>query len=82
MLCVVKDGPQDTNQKRPCPEQLFLEENFLTGTLPIQIGFCTNLFELRLNGNVLNGTLASELGSLSALGTRLIKLRQCQDNCR
>lgn len=37
------------------------------GTLPAEVGLCTNLDDINLSGNQLTGTLPSALGSLSAL---------------
>jgi hypothetical protein len=50
------------------PETLDLYMNALTGTIPTEIGRCSNLVTLFLDHNRLNGTLPTELGKLQAVG--------------
>jgi Leucine-rich repeat (LRR) protein len=50
-------------------EVMTANQNNLTGTIPSEIGRCTNLTTLDLGFNRLEGTMPGELGSLTALGT-------------
>ena len=47
---------------------LDLSDNDLTGTIPSELGQCTNLQQLALNNNALSGTIPTELMELSSLG--------------
>jgi len=48
-------------------QELRLEDNSLSGTLPSFLGSLRNLQDLELHENSLSGTLPSEYGSLSNL---------------
>lgn len=37
----------------------------MTGSIPIDVGYCTRLNEMMLGGNEFNGTLPAELGLIS-----------------
>eukprot|EP00978_Attheya_sp_CCMP212_P001604 scaffold3281_cov55-Attheya_sp.AAC.1 len=48
-------------------EELYLENNVLTGTIPTEIGTLSNLIKLSLNSNNLEGTIPSEIGQITTL---------------
>jgi hypothetical protein len=50
-------------------EYLYIQKSkFFTGSIPAELGLCTNLVEVALSGIGLTGTLPTSLGSLSTLG--------------
>ncbi len=51
----------------PRLEQLRLQGNRLSGTIPTELGNLSTLKQLRLGNNMLSGGIPAELGSLSAL---------------
>ena len=46
---------------------IYLNDNNLTGTLPVELQNLEKLYELNLNGNNIGGQIPAELGSLSEL---------------
>ncbi|KAF3969410.1 hypothetical protein CMV_006792 [Castanea mollissima] len=68
--------PSATFKTLPNLMYLELENNSLTGSVPPDLGFCSNLALLSLAGNKLNGTLPVQLGNLASL--QVMKLQSNQ----
>ncbi|MEM7133911.1 MAG: clostripain-related cysteine peptidase [Chloroflexota bacterium] len=61
--------PLPTVWALPSLVDLRLQNNQITGTIPVQLGNLTNLVKLQLYSNKLTGTIPTELGSLTNLET-------------
>jgi Leucine-rich repeat (LRR) protein len=48
-------------------EELSLGSNFLTGTIPTELGTLSNLIVLNIGRNTLEGTIPSEIGQITTL---------------
>lgn len=55
-------------------ESFFLFNNRLSGPLPSELGYLTQLEHLRLDANALTGSIPKELGDLSKLGKTVTRV--------
>ncbi|GMH23989.1 hypothetical protein Nepgr_025832 [Nepenthes gracilis] len=57
-------------------KELYLQDNLLTGSIPLSLGNCSQLVSLDFSFNYLTGTIPSNLGSLSKLKDLIIWMNQ------